>query len=212
MGSDLREIGADAFRQGLEQANRKLGQPSPEPAVTEKLHAHYEELRRWNRTVALVGPAMAGEALEQHYAESLAGHSLIPADARTLVDVGSGAGFPGLILAASGALHATLIEARERKAAFLAAAARRMALQVSCLNARVESLPPTGLPAQIDVVTMRAVRLSPSLLEPLLSRLSTGGRILLWCSGVQEVPSTLEPTTELPLLGQRRIAAFRIRG
>ncbi len=162
--------------------------------------------------MALVGPGLSGEALEQHYAESLAGHGLIPATARTLVDVGSGAGFPGLILAASGSLHATLIEVRERKAAFLAAAARRMALQVSCLNARVEALPPAGLPAQIDVVTMRAVRLSPSLLEPLLSRLSAEGLILLWCSGAQKWPANLEPTTELPLLGQRRIAAFRIRG
>lgn len=208
MGSELAELPLPHFRHGLLAACARLGLPDPGADTTDRLFEHYEELRRWNPTVALVGPGMAGEALEQHYAESLAGIPLLPPTASTLVDVGSGAGFPGLILAAATKLHVTVIESRERKAAFLLAAARRMSLQVSCLNARVESLPPAGLPNQIDAVTIRAVRLTQGRLEPFMTRLSPQGRLILWCSETPQHPDSLELIAEKPLVGNRRIVAF----
>ena len=66
-----------------------------------------------------------------------------------LLDLGSGAGFPGIVLAAARPdLEVTLLEARERKWAFLAAACRRAGLACRCLNARV-SANPADLPAEL---------------------------------------------------------------
>src|SRR5947209_4043348 len=123
-----------------EELATALAAVSPEPlapAVTAALHAHYLELARWNRTLSLIGPGTAGEIVERHYGESLAALPLVPEEGE-LVDLGSGAGFPGLVIAAARPrLAVTLVEARERKWAFLQAAARRAALPCRCLNARV---------------------------------------------------------------------------
>src|SRR5262245_54139195 len=124
------------------------------------LHAHYEELRRWNRRTNLIGPGTAGEILERHYGESLAALPLLPPGARTGLDLGAGAGFPGLVLAAPRPdLEMTLAEARERKWAFLLAAARKASLPCRCLNVRVQIPLPAGLPESIDIITSRALRL-----------------------------------------------------
>ena len=206
MGVELPDISRAEFERRLEAA---AGPSLNGPTVSALLHAHYEELRRWNSTVALVGPAFATEGIVQHYAESLAGQDLLLPGHSSLIDIGSGAGFPGLVLAAARPeLDVTLIESRERKCAFLRSAARRMALQVRCLNARLESPPPQGLPNSIDVVTVRAVRIDPSLLAPVTPRLSRDARVLLWSTGApQELPG-FALRGERGLAGNRRIFAY----
>lgn len=176
MGSPLPEIPLDQFRRGLQQVSPvELAEP-----VVARLHSHYRELRRWNRTLSLVGPNTEEELLVRHFGESLAALPLLPTGAATLVDVGSGAGFPGLVLAAARPdLRVTLVEPRERKWAFLAAAARRAGLSCTCLNARVESPLPHGLPEETDLVTSRALSLA-GVLEPLAARVAPGGAFLLW--------------------------------
>ncbi len=93
----------------------------------------------------------------RHYLDSAQLFPLIPRGARTLVDLGSGAGFPGLILAAMGApggLQAALIESTGKKAAFLAEAVRAMDLtNVRVLPVRIES----AQVAPPDVITARAL-------------------------------------------------------
>ena len=77
---------------------------SPEPLddrSIDALFAHYRELALWNRRTNLIGPGTAGEILARHYGESLAALPLIPAGARRGLDLGSGAGFPGIVLAAA---------------------------------------------------------------------------------------------------------------
>ncbi len=177
MSVPLPELILDDFRRRLDAAS-----PFPVSERTlEALFAHYRELRRWSPALSLVGPAAAADVVERHYAESLEGVPLIPAEARTLVDVGSGAGFPGLVLAAAlPALEVTLVEPRERRWAFLLAACRRAALPCRCLDARVEDPLPPGFPERIDVVTVRALKLSPDLLGALGGRLTGRGRILVW--------------------------------
>jgi 16S rRNA (guanine527-N7)-methyltransferase len=96
MGSPLPALDHDAF---LERLSRSGGKELPRPAQ-EALWMHFQELRRWNPTVSLIGPGTALEVVERHYGEALAGLGLLPLDARTLLDVGSGAGFPGFVLAA----------------------------------------------------------------------------------------------------------------
>lgn len=180
------------------------------PAATlHRLRAHYDELRRWAGTVALVGPGAVGELFERHYAESLAALPWLPAGPGRLLDLGSGAGFPGWILAAARPdLEATLIEARERKWAFLSSAARRAQLSCHCLNVRVSAHSSTDLPAgveRIDVVTVRALRLEATTWLSLLPRLAPGAQVLLWSGEVAPaLPPPFVAGRSLALSGSRR--------
>jgi 16S rRNA (guanine527-N7)-methyltransferase len=153
-----------------------------------------------------VGPATAADVMSRHYGESLAGLPWVPAEpSGRLVDVGSGAGFPGIVLAAARPRwRVVLVEARERKWAFLQAAARRAALSCLCLNATVGNLLPPGLPEAYEVVTVRALSLPPPVLAALASRLTEGGRLLLW-AGAEEpaLPQTLRLAADTPLPGAR---------
>src|SRR5438132_9440850 len=115
MGVALPALTVEAFA-----AELLAHQPEPlSEAVVSALFAHYEELRRWAPRLALVGPGTAREVVARHFGESLAAVPHLPAAAGRLVDVGSGAGFPGLVLAAARpSWTVTLVEARERKWAF----------------------------------------------------------------------------------------------
>src|SRR6185503_13576425 len=164
----------------------------------ERLSAHYDELRRWSGRLSLVGPGTAHEVVVRHFGESLAALSCLPEAEGRLVDLGSGAGFPGLVLAAARpGWQVTLVEAQERKWAFLQAAGRRAGLSCRYLNARVAALLPPGFPDAYEVVTMRALRLDPPVLAALRDRLSARGRLLLW-AGAEDpaLPSGLLVTGE----------------
>ncbi|MFN7960072.1 MAG: RsmG family class I SAM-dependent methyltransferase [Thermoanaerobaculia bacterium] len=198
----LPELDASSF-------SERLRLPGGEPLhqdVAARLHAHYQELRRWNARLSLVGPGTAGEILERHYAESLAALALIP-PARSLVDLGSGAGFPGFVLAAARPeLEVTLVEGRERKWAFLEAVRRRASLSCQVLNARVSASLPPGWPRGADVVTSRALRLEPAWMAALGTAMSPEGRFLLWVG--EELPALPEGWT----VGREvRLEASRVR-
>lgn len=159
------------------------GRGDLDPGAVASMYAHYGELRRWNKRLALVGAGMAGQAVQRLFGESVAALELLAPSARTLVDVGSGAGFPGLVIAAARPdLRVALVEPRSRKWAFLRAAAERASLSVDCVNARVSSALPAGLPERIDHVTVRALRLGAAEMKALAERLGDGGSILLWSS------------------------------
>ncbi len=201
MGAELPEIEPDEFSSRLtELTGIEIG-----PELLDRLLLHYEVLRRWNRATSLVGPGTAGEVLERHYAESLAALSCLEAGVSSLVDVGSGAGFPGLVLAAAREdLSVTLIEANQKKWSFLMTAARKMSLPCNCLNARVGATPVEGLPPQIDVITSRAVSESDLGLDSLLPRLSLGGSVLLWVGqNTPKTPRSFILKQEVPLVWSR---------
>lgn len=155
-----------------------------------RLFVHYEELRRWAGTIALIGPGAVGELFERHYAESLAALPWLPGGSGAqLLDLGSGAGFPGWVLAAARPdLEVTLVEARERKWAFLQSAARRARLSCRCLNARVSERSLAGIPDRVEVVTVRALRLEARVWSALLPHLAPQARILLWSGEAAEPP------------------------
>jgi 16S rRNA (guanine527-N7)-methyltransferase len=204
----LPDISRPAFGQEIQRLS-----PHPlEDRAVDALFAHYGELALWNRRTNLIGPGTAGEILARHYGESLAALPLLPAGARIGLDLGSGAGFPGIVLAAAlPGLEMTLAEARERKWAFLAAAARRAALPCRCLDVRVQLPLPAGLPESIDVITSRALRLSPEIWGALARRLTVDGRVLLWVGEHDpELPPELAACGSLPLAGseKRRILAL----
>lgn len=205
MGFELPEFTRD-------ELDRRLRELSPERLSSEtlaSLAAIYGELRRWNRRLALIGRGTREVVLERHFGESLAALPLLAPAGGVLVDVGSGAGFPGLVLAAARRCwRVTLIEARERKWAFLEAARRAAGLSCRCLNARVGSALPEGVPERVDVVTVRAVELEEQWVAPLRPRMDRGARLLCWRGG-KEVPALegFVPGREVALAGSesRRI-------
>lgn len=195
---------------------RGLADLSPEPLddrAVDALLVHYRELSLWNRRLSLIGPGTKREILARHYGESLAALPLIPSGARFGLDIGSGAGFPGLVLsAARPGMEMTLVEAREKKWAFLSASAGKASLPCRCLNVRVSVPLPAGLPASLDVVTARALKLDPPVLGALAERLGPGGRILLWVGEEDpDLPPVLAPGDSVKIPGSERRRILEIR-
>jgi 16S rRNA (guanine527-N7)-methyltransferase len=138
----------------------------------ERLELLERELRRWQAIKNLVGPATLDQIWDRHIVDSLQLLDLAP-DARTWLDLGSGAGFPGLVLAIAGAergLHVHLVESNSRKCAFLRHIARLTGAPAKVHEARLETVVP-GFVGKADVVSARALASLPMLLdwtEPLL--------------------------------------------
>lgn len=131
----------------------------------ERLQTYVELLRRWQAVKNLVGPATLPWVWTRHVADSHQLVALAP-EAAVWADMGSGAGFPGLVVAIAvrdrpGA-HVHLIEANNRKAAFLREAARETGAPVTVHPARIEAVVPslTG----VAVLTARALAPLPQLL------------------------------------------------
>lgn len=127
----------------------------------------YEALiRRWQSAINLVGARTLDDLWRRHFLDcgQLVRH--LPAEYDALYDIGSGAGFPGLVLALLGAHDVTLIESDARKCAFLREAARETGAAVTVLNARVEVLrpPEAGWPRR-RVLVARAVAPLETLLD-----------------------------------------------
>src|SRR5229473_6934942 len=115
------------MRQSAETALRKLD-PSVSRETLGRLETMIETLLHWQKAINLVGRATLDDVWTRHILDSAQLAPLIP-KARTLADLGSGAGFPGLVLAAlRPKLDVTLIESDARKSAYLGEAARRMGL------------------------------------------------------------------------------------
>ncbi len=145
-----------------------------------RLWLHYEELRRWSPRLSLIGSGTADDVISRHYCESLAALPLLDHGLR-VVDLGSGAGFPGLVLAAARPdLKVWLVEAKHKKTVFLQSAARKASLSCSVLNVRVGAPLPEDLPDSVDVLTVRALRLERQQWFALTQLLSRDGRILRW--------------------------------
>ena len=179
--------------------------PAATAALAEALWRHYDILREWSPRLALVGAGTANEVLERHFGESLAASPLLPPSG-VLVDVGSGAGFPGLVLAAMApALDCLLVESRLKKTAFLRAAARRMGVSVAVLHERIEKPLSTQLPETINCLTARAIRFPAEIWDALCERLPSGGRALVWAGA--ERP----PIGRLELVGELALAASHSR-
>lgn len=123
----------------------------------DRLLAFDAVLLDWSSRHNLIARSTIADRWERHYRDSAQLFALVPAQAKTLVDLGSGAGFPGLVLAAMGAergLKVSLVESIGKKAAFLTAAIEAMGLDnARVIPQRIESItisPP-------DAVTARAL-------------------------------------------------------
>lgn len=123
------------------------------PDQMERLHTYLALLRRWQSRINLVGPKTLEDPWRRHFLDSAQLLPLMPPAVNRLVDLGSGAGFPGLVLAILSGVPVTLVESDQRKCAFLLEAARATTTTLEVLPARIESL----APGDADVVTARAL-------------------------------------------------------
>jgi 16S rRNA (guanine527-N7)-methyltransferase len=126
-------------------------------------------LLRWNRTVNLISARDEAVLWDRHIADSLQLVPLMRPLPNSAIDLGSGAGFPGLVLAVATGVRFHLIEADQRKAAFLREAARVTAAPVLVHSMRIEAaqLPPTRLITARGLAPLhRLLSLAAPLLAP----------------------------------------------
>lgn len=131
----------------------------------QKLEIYVEMLEKWNKSINLVSKSTLKEVWRRHIEDSLQiadeGDNVA-----SWVDLGSGGGLPGLIIAAaknetSTSTHITMIESDQRKCAFIAAAANAMDLSVSIECRRIEE----STTQSYDVISARALAPLSNLLE-----------------------------------------------
>jgi 16S rRNA (guanine527-N7)-methyltransferase len=161
-------LGPEGFAAGTDVSRETL----------ERLTLYLELLGRWQRAINLVGPATLADPWRRHVLDSAQLLSHLPVRAGPLVDLGSGAGFPGMVLALMGVPEVALIEADRRKAQFLREVARATGTAVAVHDERIERL--TGWPAA--AVTARALAPLPRLL-PLAERFLAPDSICLFLKG-----------------------------
>lgn len=121
--------------------------------VAERLDRFAAQLVKWQKAINLVSAKTLPQLWERHILDSLQLVPLVPEGARTIVDVGSGAGFPGLILALLNRWDVHLVESDIRKSVFLRDSARLCGVAVTVHATRIESLDAP----QADVITARAL-------------------------------------------------------
>lgn len=153
-----------------------LGVDVPRETLT-RLGAYAALVAKWQAAINLVGPATLPQIWERHFLDSAQLLALIEPSERQIADFGSGAGFPGLVLAIMSDRNVHLIEADSRKCAFL----RQVAIdtgvmaQVTIHNVRAEKL----RPFPVDIVTARACAPLDTLIGLVAPFLAEDGRCLL---------------------------------
>lgn len=143
-----------------------------------KLDLYAALLVKWQQSINLVGPETVSQLWQRHMLDSAQLWPLLPADTKRLVDLGSGGGFPGLVLAAMGVPEVHLVESDTRKAIFLREAARQLAVRVTVYACRIDAAPPLAA----DVVTARALAPVAKLID-WSRRFRTADTLLLLLKG-----------------------------
>lgn len=171
-----------------------------------RLLMYHELLMEWNQRMDLTAVTEEAEMIDRHYVDSLMAltvEGLVP-DEGTLIDVGTGAGFPGLPLAlARPGLRVTLLDSQQKRLNFLQAVIDALSLtNVTLVHSRAEDgAHQPQHRERYDLAVARAVAPLPVLAEYLLPYVKTGGRAICW-----KGPAMAEELT------QGRRAAFLLGG
>jgi 16S rRNA (guanine527-N7)-methyltransferase len=199
----MAKMGAEQFRTELQG----LGVIVSRETIS-ALETYAGLLRKWQKAINLISGATLDDVWNRHFLDSAQLLPLLPASDGHITDLGSGAGFPGLVLAILSGRPTNLIESDGRKAAFLGEVARATgcAGRVQIHAARVEALKPWVSP----VVTARALADLTQLLDwasPFLSTASVcifpkGAKaeeeltaaLRVWKMTVERVRSVTDPT------------------
>ncbi|MGH7068133.1 MAG: 16S rRNA (guanine(527)-N(7))-methyltransferase RsmG [Acetobacteraceae bacterium] len=189
--------------------------------IIRRLDSFVDLLALWNQRINLVSRQQLPNLWSRHIADSLQLIALLPDPLTQAIDLGSGAGFPGLVLAIATGIPFTLIEADQRKAAFLAEAARVTGTELQVLNLEIAraKIAPTRL------LTARALAPLPALLALAQPLLAPDGLALFpkgknaeaeltaasreWQMHVERFPSRTDPAASLLRVSEiRRVRAI----
>lgn len=201
------------FKVALEAAVASFGLEPLAEKDTAKLVKHYTMVCQWNRRVNLTRITEPEAAAQLHYAESLFGARFIGA-AKTMLDIGSGAGFPAIPFAVvRPGLHVTALESSQKKSLFLKEAKDELELpNFEVATARLEQFDWSGY----ELLVSRALDHAPIVLSPVIERLTATQRLLLYCAPdlveklKRQAPATGKLETHpVPLSDERLIAIFK---
>ncbi|MDP6925737.1 MAG: 16S rRNA (guanine(527)-N(7))-methyltransferase RsmG [Rhodospirillales bacterium] len=138
-----------------------------------RLTVYAELLTRWQKRINLISSDTLNDIWQRHMLDSAQLHDLISGKPGTIGDLGSGAGFPGLVLAILGKKNISLFESNGRKCSFLREVARQTATNIEVKQGRIENFPGDQ---QFDMITARALAPLNKLLAwsyPLLKKNGT---------------------------------------
>lgn len=190
---------------------KAFGVVIPPPAEA-RLVAYFDLLYRWNAKINLTSLTDPDAAIDRLLLEPLAAAAALPHQL-DLVDLGSGGGSPAIPLAiALEARRLVMVESKLRKGAFLSEAARSLKLNAIVENARFESVAAQGIYAgQMDVVSIRAVKIDGETLITARTFLKPGGRIILFSpvpASPSNLPDGLRVMQLLPLVGSSHLVVL----
>jgi 16S rRNA (guanine527-N7)-methyltransferase len=149
-----------------------------DPALAIQFEDYLSLLLRWNARVNLTAARDQEGILSRHFVESIACARVVPAGIETLLDFGSGAGFPGIPIAlCRPEIAVTLGESQGKKAAFLQEAVRVLGISAKVYAERAELLA-----TQFACVTLRAVDRMPHAVETAVRLIAPGGWLALMTS------------------------------
>ena len=189
----------------------------------EKLEIYANLLRKWNKTINLVSPGTLDALWVRHFADSAQLLSLAPQNMRKWADLGSGAGFPGAVIAvltesSHPDLTVTLIESDQRKATFLRAVARETETSFTVLAERCES----AARLEADVISARALAPLDVLLGYVSRHIARTGTALLskgasaasevelaektWSFTCKSIPSMTDTDAAILKIGEIKLA------
>jgi len=138
------------------------------------LSAYVLLLEKWQPRINLISPKTVPDIWSRHIFDSAQLVAHVPkgssSDTPRIMDIGSGAGFPGLVLAILGAGKVQLVESDQRKSVFLQTVIRELGLSAIVINQRIESLPA----CRPDVITSRAVASLPKLMKLISAQVHPG--------------------------------------
>lgn len=205
----------DAKRRVERRLAKVGGRATPEQI--DQLVEYLVLLERWNTRMNLTALDDADTAVDRLIVEPILASTTIDADARSLVDIGSGGGSPSIPLKiARPELTLTMVEVKTRKSVFLREVVRHLGL-TGCIveTARFEQVlaKPSYIGA-VDAVSIRAVRAETEQLKLFGAALRAGGQQLWFLSGSQAppiVPAPLAVEREVPLVESLRSRLLLIR-
>lgn len=172
-------------------------------ATLEKFRTFEALVHKHNEEAGLVGDSTLGQIWHRHFFDSAQLMPLIPKVSGRMADLGSGAGFPGLVLALLGARGITLFERNTRKAGFLQTAAMELGVEVEILNLTAEEY--QGKPFQ--VLTARALAPLAELLD-LSKKLREPSTVSLFLKGKSLDAEIKEAQKDWALPDMRRIPSL----
>ena len=120
-----------------------------------------ETLAKWQSKINLISGKTIDDVWKRHFLDCAQLHSLLPSGTKSILDIGSGAGFPGLVLAVMGVKNVTLVEADSKKCLFLSEVVRRTGRHANIFNCRIEEF--NG--GYYDIITARALAPMDKLLS-----------------------------------------------